>query len=177
MRTKMILLPLALLMVSDTGNWNADAENAKVEFSIKGPFGTVHGDFKGLKATIQFDVKNPEAGSITASIDAKTVSSGNGLRNHHLRTEEQFFNTDKYPTISFKSKKIEKTGNGYTASGDLTIKDVSKPERIPFTFAPNGNTGVFKGQFVIRREDFNLGKNGGSIGDDVTINLEVPVKQ
>src|SRR6201992_4071566 len=153
MRTKMILLPLALLMVSDTGNWNADAENAKVEFSIKGPFGTVHGDFKGLKATIQFDVKNPEAGSITASIDAKTVSSGNGLRNHHLRTEEQFFNTDKYPTISFKSKKMDKKADGFVALGDLTIKGVTQPVTIPFTFSPNGSSGIFKGTFTIKRED------------------------
>ena len=177
MRTKMILLPLVLLLTSDGGNWNADADKAKVEFSIKGPLGTVHGSFTGLKATIQFDVKNPEAGSITASIDAKTVSTGVGLRNHHLRNEEQFFNTDKYPTISFRSKKIEKAGSGYAASGELTIKDETKPLRLPFTFTSNGNSGLFKGQFVIRREDYNLGKPGGSIGDDVTVTLEVPVTQ
>jgi len=173
----MILLPLALLIGSGVGNWNTDAAKAKVAFSVKGPLGTVHGEFTGLKATIQFDVKNPGAGSITASIDANTVSTGIGMRNHHLKSEEQFLNTDKYREISFHSKKIEKTGNGYIASGDLTIKGVSKPVRIPFTFAPGGKNGVFKGQFVIKREDFNIGKPGGSTGDDVTISLEVPVSQ
>ena len=177
MRTKMIILPLLLVLASDTGNWNADADKAKVEFNIKGPFGTVHGEFKGLKATIQFDVKNPEAGSISASIDATTVSTGIGLRNHHLRTEEQYFNTDKYPTISFRSKKIEKAGSGYAASGELTLKGITKPLRLPFTFTSNGNNGTFKGQFVIKREDFNLGKPGGSTGDDVTVTLDVPVSQ
>jgi polyisoprenoid-binding protein YceI len=177
MRTKLILLPLALLIGSGVGNWKADASKAKVEFSVKGPLGTVHGEFTGLKATIQFDVKNPGAGSISASIDPKTVSTGIGLRNHHLRTEEQYLNTDKYPLISFHSRKIEKTANGYTASGDLTIKGVSKPVQLPFTFTPGGNSGLFKGQFVIKREDFNIGKPGGSTGDDVTISLEVPVSQ
>jgi polyisoprenoid-binding protein YceI len=177
MRTKMILLPLALLIGSGVGNWKPDTSKAKVAFSVKGPLGTVHGEFAGLKATIQFDVKNPGAGSITASIDANTVTTGIGMRNHHLKSEEQFLNTDKYPEISFHSKKIEKTGNGYTASGDLTIKGVSKPVQIPFTFTPGGNSGVFKGQFVIKREDFNIGKPGGSTGDDVTISLELPVSQ
>src|SRR5882757_2320806 len=81
------------------GNWTVDTANAKVSFSIKGPFGTVHGDFTGLKATIDFDEKNPAGGSITANIDPKTVSTGIGLRNRHLRNEEEYFNTDKYPEI------------------------------------------------------------------------------
>ena len=173
----MTLLLLALLAGMESGNWNADASRAKVQFSIKGPFGTVHGDFTGLKATIRFDGKNPGSGSISASIDAKTVSTGIGMRNHHLRSEEQYLNTDKYPLITFHSKTIEKTANGYIANGNLTLKDVTKPVKIPFTFLPNGNSGVFKGQFVIRREDFNIGKPGGSIGDDVTISLEVPVSR
>ena len=174
----MILLPLALLVGSGVGNWNTDAAKAKVAFSVKGPLGTVHGEFTGLKATIQFDPKNPAAGSISASIDPKTVSTGIGLRNHHLRNEEQYLNTDKYPSISFHSKKIEKTGSGYTASGDLTLKGVNKPVQIPFTFSPSGNSGVFKGQFVIKRADFNIGgKPGGSVGDDITISLEIPVSQ
>jgi polyisoprenoid-binding protein YceI len=178
MRTKMILLPLVLLIGSESANWNADASKAKVEFSIKGPLGTVHGNFTGLKATIQFDVKDPGAGSISASIDPKTVSTGIGMRNHHLRSEEQYLNTDKYPLISFRSKKIEKTGNGYTANGELTLKGVTKPVQIPFTFSPSGNSGVFKGQFVIKRGDFNIGgKPGGSVGDDITISLEIPVSQ
>jgi polyisoprenoid-binding protein YceI len=174
----MILLPLLLLIGTESGTWKADPSKAKVEFSIKGPLGTVHGDFTGLKATIQFDPKNPAAGSISASIDPKTVSTGIGLRNHHLRSEEQYLNTDKYPLISFHSKKIEKTGSGYTASGDLTLKGVSKPVQIPFSFSPSGNSGVFKGQFVIKRGDFNIGgKPGGSVGDDITISVEVPVSQ
>ena len=178
MKIKTILLPVAfLLSPALSGTWNADAAKAKVEFSVKGPFGTVHGNFTGLKASIQFDEKNPAAGSISASIDAATVSSGSGLRNHHLKNEEQWLNTDKYPTISFRSKKIEKSANGYTALGDLTLKGTTKPVQLPFTFTPTGNSGVFKGPFTIKREDYTIGKQGGSVGDDITISLEIPVNR
>jgi polyisoprenoid-binding protein YceI len=159
------------------GSWNVDTVNAKVGFSVKGPFGTVHGNFTGLKATIDFDEKNPGAGSIAASVDAKTVSTGVGMRNKHLRSEDQFFNTDKYPEISFHSKKIEKTATGYEAAGELTMKGVTKPVEIPFTFSNKEGAGLFKGQFTIKRADFSLGKPGGSIGEEVTIDLEVPVKK
>jgi polyisoprenoid-binding protein YceI len=61
--------------------------------------------------------------------------------------------------------------------GELTIKGVTKPAEIPFTFTSDGNSGVFKGHFTIKREDFNVGKPGGSVGSLVTINLVVPVKK
>ena len=159
------------------GNWNADTANAKITFSVKGPFGTVNGSFTGLKATIKFDEKDLAGSSVQASIDPKTVSTGVGLRNHHLRNEEEWFNTDKFPVISFQSRKIEKAASGFKATGDLTMKGVSKRVEIPFTFTPNGDGGAFKGQFTIKRTDYNLGKPGGSVGEEVTIDLLVPVKK
>jgi polyisoprenoid-binding protein YceI len=172
MKTSLIIFCLLLAT-----NWTVDTAGAKVGFSVHGPFGTVNGSFSGLEAVIQFDPNNPAGGSIKASIDATTVNSGVGLRNHHLKSEEQYLNTDKYPRITYKSAKIEKTGAGYKATGELTIKDVTKPVEIPFTFTPNGNSGIFKGSFTFKREDFNIGKSGGSIGDMITITLEVPVKK
>jgi polyisoprenoid-binding protein YceI len=159
------------------GNWNVDSANAKVGFSVKGPFGTVNGTFSGLKSTIKFDPADLAGSSVQASIDANTVSSGVGVRNHHLKSEEQWLNTEKYPLITYKSTKIEKAGAGYKAVGELKIKDVSKPVEIPFTWTPNGNSGVFKGEFAFKRLDFNLGKAGGTVGDVITIHLEVPVKK
>jgi polyisoprenoid-binding protein YceI len=174
---KFMLQSVVIVGLVFSTNWNADTANAKIGFSIKGPFGTVNGSFTGLKATIIFDEKDLAGSSFKASIDAKTVTTGVGMRNHHLRNEEQWLNTDKFPEITFQSKKIEKQAAGFLARGDLTLKGVAKPIDIAFTFAPSGNAGVFKGQFTIKREDYNLGKPGGSVGDVVTINLEVPVKK
>ena len=72
-----------------TGNWTADTDKAKITFTVDGPFGKVHGSFSGLKSEFQFDEKDLSKSTITASIDAATVSSGVGLRNTHLRNEEQ----------------------------------------------------------------------------------------
>jgi polyisoprenoid-binding protein YceI len=176
MKIKQILTVSAfMLLLPGASEWKVDP-NTKVSFTVHGPFGMVHGSFTGLEATIQFDEKNPSAGSVIASVDAKTVSSGVSLRNSDLRNKEEWLNTDKYPRIHFKSKKIDKTANGFSVSGELTLKSITKPVVIPFNFTGKGNTGNFKGQFTIRREDFNVGKPGGSVGDIITIMLDVPVK-
>ncbi len=177
MKFKQIVATTAfILILPANGNWKPDTANAKVNFTVEGPFGTVHGSFTGLEATINFNEKSLSGNSITASIDAKTVSTGVSLRNYDLRNEEKWLNTDKFPRISFKSNKIEKTANGFKAAGDLTIKGVTKPVDIPFTFTNKESSGIFAGKFTIKREDYNIGKPGGSVGDIITIILTVPVK-
>jgi len=175
--TKFMVVSAFIVGLPFAGNWNADTTNAKISFTVKGPFGTVHGSFTGLKAAIQFNEKDLPGSSVFASVEAKTVSTGIGLRNHDLRSKEEWLNTDKYPQIAFRSKKIDKTDKGYIAIGDLTLKGITKREEIPFTFTSNGATGLFKGQYLIKREDFKIGKQGGSVGSDITIILEVPVKK
>jgi polyisoprenoid-binding protein YceI len=159
-----------------SGNWKPDAAKAKISFSVKGPFGTVNGNFSGLQATIVFDEKDPSKATISASVDPKTVSTGVSLRNSDLRKKEEWFNADKYPRISFKSKKIEKSDKDYKLLGDLTIKNVTKPVEIPFSFIGKAGTGTFKGHFTIQRSDYGLGKPGGSVGSTITIDLTIPVK-
>jgi polyisoprenoid-binding protein YceI len=177
MKFKQLLAVSAIILIlPNPGNWKVDTANAKVSFSVHGPFGTVHGSFTGLEATINFNEKNLSGSSISASIDAKTVSTGVSLRNSDLRKKEEWLNTDKYPRITFKSKKIEKTANGYKAIGDMTIKAATKPVEIPFTFTKKDATGIFKGQFTIKREDYGVGKPGGSTGSVITIMLTVPAK-
>ena len=170
------LLAIASLVPLAT-NWKADPATAKVSFSIKGPFGTVHGSFSGLKANIRLDEKDLAGSAVSASIDAGTVSTGIGLRNRDLRKKEEWLDTDKYPQISFASKKIEKTSTGYKALGNLTLKGTTRSVEIPFTFTPSGNSGVFKGHFTIHRMDYKVGKEGGSVGSDISIDLEVPVSK
>ncbi|MHA4806913.1 DUF5723 family protein [Flavitalea flava] len=176
MKTKSIILMSTILAgLTFAGNWSADTSKAKIMFSVKGPFGTVHGSFSGLKTTIQFNEKDLTGSSISASIEATTVSTGIGLRNSDLRKKEEWLNAEKFPQISFHSKKIEKKATGYSALGDLTLKGITKPIEIPFSFSADGASGLFKGQFTINRHDYNLGKSGGSVGEIITINLQVPV--
>ncbi|HMC84934.1 MAG TPA: YceI family protein [Chitinophagaceae bacterium] len=172
-----LMLSLIVTVLPFAANWKADTANAKVDFTVKGPFGTVHGSFSGLKATIKFDEKDLAGSELIASIDVKTVSTGVGLRNKDLRNKDIWFNAAKFPMISFKSKKIRKTASGFSAMGDLTIKGITKEIEIPFTFTGKGDSGIFKGQFHINRQEYKVGNKGGSVGDDITINLEVPTKK
>jgi polyisoprenoid-binding protein YceI len=170
------LFPVVFAGVLFAVDWKADASKAKVDFHIKSALGMVHGHFTGLKSTIRFDEHDLAGSSIVASIDPKSVATGIGLRNHHVREEEQFLDVSKHPEISFRSTKIIKSDNGFNADGELTLKGVTKPIQIAFTFSPNGNNAaVFKGQFTIKRLDYNIGKPGGSVGETITIDLEVPV--
>jgi polyisoprenoid-binding protein YceI len=175
--TQIIARSFIIAGLAFASNWNVDTANAKITFAVKGPFGTVHGNFTGLKATIKFDEKDLPGSSVSASVEAKTVSTGVSMRNHDLRTEEKWLNTDKYPQISFHSTKIEKTEKGFKAIGSLTLKGTTRPAEIQFTFANKEAGGLFKGEFQVKREDYDVGKPGGSVGSIITINLEVPVKK
>ena len=154
--------------------WNSNASTAQTKFSISGPFGAVHGTLGGLKSTILFDENNLAASSVSASVDSKSISTGIGMRNRDLQ-KEKYLNSENYPSLSFRSDKIQKSGTGYIAIGSLTIKGVTTRIEIPFTFSEKGNAGVFKGGFTIKRQDYGVGNSGGSIGSTVTIDLEVPV--
>ena len=148
-----------------------------ITFEANGPFGKVIGSFSGLDAAIVFDQDNLTASSIKASVDVKTIETGIGLRNSDLREKEEWFNEAKYPSITLKSRQIQKVGEGYKLLADLTIKGVTKQIEIPFKFTTSGTGAVFNGQFEINREDFGIGKSGGGVGKTVLIKLEVPVRK
>src|ERR1700733_10130844 len=85
MKLKQIIARSAVIAgLTFASGWTVDTANAKVTFSVSGPFGTVHGSFQGLKATIKFNEKDLAASSIRASIDAKTVKTGIGKRDKDL---------------------------------------------------------------------------------------------
>jgi len=172
-----VALSAGIIAMPVTSHWNADKTNTKITFSVKGPFGTVHGHFSGLKSSIQFNEKDLKSSSIEADIPANTVSTGIGLRNSDLKRKKEWLDTEKYPQISFQSKQITKTAAGYLAQGELTLKGVKKPAVISFTFTNQGKNATFKGRFTLKRQDFNVGPAGGSVGSIVSINIEVPVHQ
>jgi len=151
--------------------WQPTASS--VGFKIKMWGITIDGTLKGLAATLRFDPQNAASSSLTATVDAATLDTDNSLRNSHLREKEAFFDVAKYPKITMKSTKIEKTPTGYIGYFDLTIKATTKPLKMPFTFTQTGNKAVFAGSTTINRRDWSVG--GGTLGlsNDVVINLTV----
>jgi polyisoprenoid-binding protein YceI len=160
------VLTSAFNLVTSPINWKVKDDNYTVKFTSK----KVEGIFKGLKSDIHFDEANLAASKITASIDATTVSTGNGMRNKHAR---QGLGADQYSTIKFVSTSIAKTSKGYEATGKLTIRDVTKEIKLPFTFTQNPGGGVFKGGFSVVPADYNVKKSGTP--DKLDLQIEVPV--
>jgi polyisoprenoid-binding protein YceI len=132
------------------------------------------GVFKDFKGTLLFDEQNPGAGKFDVSIDAASINTGNGLQNKHAKSDE-WFDVAKYPTIRFTSTSFAKSGSGYTVTGTLELHGVKKQIPIPFTFSKTAQGGTFAGSFTVNRNDYKLGKPGGDVGEEIKIDISVPV--
>jgi polyisoprenoid-binding protein YceI len=175
MRKVFLLFALFAFNVSFAQKWTPTTGTAK--FSLKMLGLGVDGNFKGLKANIDFNPENPANSSIFASVDASTVSTDNSLRDTHMREKPEFFEVAKYPTLSLKSTSITKSGSSYIGTFNFTIKNVTKPVKIPFIFTQTGDKGTFVANFEINRKDWNFGGNTMGMSDKVKISLSLNVQQ
>jgi polyisoprenoid-binding protein YceI len=146
----------------------------------------VRGGFRSVNGSVVFDPDNLAASSIEAVIDAASINTNDDQRDAHLRSAD-FLDVEKYPTITFKSSKVEPAGDGeWKATGDLSIHGVSRPvvlkvegptneEKDPWGNIRVGASAITK----IRRSDFGLTWNaaletgGILVGDDLKIELDV----
>jgi len=113
-------------------------------------------------------------------IDAKSVSTGSALFNEHIQGED-YLDTAKYPTATFKSTKVVFQGDKpATIEGNLTIKGVTKPvtltvtsfQAMPHPMVKKDAIGA-NARTTVKRSDFNMGKNAPYVGDEVTIDIAI----
>ena len=168
--------------------WNIDTAHAQANFAARHMMiTTVRGSFNKITGTINFDPANPSAASVEAVIETASMgSTGNDQRDGHLKSPD-FLDIEKFPTITFKSTKVEASADGSTAkiTGDLTIKGVTKSVVLDSEFlgqgkSPFGTTVAgFNGKTKINREDFGLTWNmaletgGWLVAKDITIELDL----
>ena len=171
MKTKLLIGLAAVLLTSafvvyKTINWKVKDDYSVMVY--KG--GTKFFTFTGLKAVILFDEENPEKSKISASVDATSVNPGekNDALREGAKTPETL-DIAKYPIISFESTAITKKDNGYEATGNLTLKGITKEIKLPFTFEKE----VFIGGFTIEPKDFNI--TNTNFQHQLNIVLIVPV--
>ena len=119
-------------------------------------------------------------GSVDVSIDAKSVNTGLALFNGHIQGED-YFDTAKYPTITFTSTKVKFDGDKPVAvDGNLTIKGVTKPVTLTVTSFQSMPHPMLKKDAIgadaitkVKRSDFNMGKNVPYVSDEVTLTIAV----
>jgi polyisoprenoid-binding protein YceI len=170
--------------------WKIDPMHTGASFTVKHMMvSNVRGHFAKVSGTVLYDGKNLADSSVTALIDASTINTDEEKRDQHLKSAD-FFDVAKYPTITFKSTKVEPETNGFKVIGDLTIHGVTKsvtllantlpaPIKDPYGNLRTGTEATTK----INRKDFglafdkNLDNGGALVGDDVEITLDVELTQ
>jgi polyisoprenoid-binding protein YceI len=167
--------------------WKIDPAHSAAEFKVKHMMiSNVKGTFSGLSGTLTEHTTDSTLSSVEASIPVNTISTGDPQRDGHLKGAD-FFDSDKFPTLNFKSTQVVRKGEAeYSVTGDLTVHGVTKP----VTFAvegpsapgkdPWGNTRIgLAATAKINRKDFGLSWNaaletgGFLVGDEVSITLDV----
>ena len=113
------------------------------------------------------------------NIDVANINTGVTERDGHLQGEK-WFDAANHPAINFTSSKIEKSENGYNATGTLSIKGITKGLTIPFNFVQIPSKKPihvfnFISDFTIKRSEFGIGKTDGDVSDEVVLHVEIPV--
>jgi len=181
---KLKLFPLLALLLSSLAAFAAeeykiDPVHSNATFSVKHLLvSTVRGRFTQVNGTILIDDADMTKSSVNAVITTSSITTDNERRDNHLKSAD-FFEVAKYPEITFKSTKVEKTSDGYAATGLLTIKDVSKEVHLPFTLAK----GEARGKAIlgvetatqINRLDYhvNYDTTGTTVSKDVKIEINL----
>jgi polyisoprenoid-binding protein YceI len=185
MRISTLFASLTLLTAAPAfaTTYTIDPAHSAATFTIKHlAVSTVRGEFGKLSGTVELDRANLRASKVEATIDATTVSTREPKRDAHLKSPD-FFDVAKFPTLSFKSTKVEPTSGGrLKLTGDLTIHGVTKSVTFDVdplsadTKSPFGSTVVGTSATThLNRRDFgvNGGAAGAIVGDDVAVTLDL----
>jgi len=170
-----------------TTTWNIDPAHSHAQFKVKHMMiSNVKGEFTAVKGTLTYDSENIANSRVEASIDATTINTREPQRDAHLKSAD-FFDVEKFPTLTFKSTKVTKKGEGELAvAGELTIHGVTRnvvfevegpsaPVKDPWGLTRFGLEATAK----INRKDFGLTWNtvleagGIAVGEEVSITLDV----
>ena len=184
-----LTLTLAMFAVqAQAQTFQIDPVHSNVSFKIRHIVSNVTGRFDDFGGTIEVDRADLTKSSVNFTIQAKSIDTDNEYRDKDLRSPN-FFDVDKYPTITFKSSKIEKTGDDvYDVTGEFSMHGVTDTITIPVTvlgFAPGmrgATMGGFETSFTIQRKDYGiiwnrtLDSGGLLLGDDVHVDVAIESK-
>jgi polyisoprenoid-binding protein YceI len=176
----------ATLAIPDylAGTWKPDPVHSEIAFSVRHLMvSKARGRFTSYDATIVTS-QDPLASTVTATIDLASIDTGNAPRDNHLRSAD-YFDVERYPTMSYRSTGIRQTNSGWVIDGDLTLHGVTR--HVPLAvevngFGPDpfgGHRAGFSATAQLNRRDFGIdlmlpmAAGGVAVGDKVSISLEI----
>lgn len=171
--------------------WQIDQSHTSVTFGVRHMMvSTVRGVFHKVSGSVGFDPKNPEKSWANIEVDIASIDTREPKRDDHLRSAD-FFDAAQFPKMTFKSTKITKKGaDEYELTGDLTIKDITRPVTFEVTDVTGEHADPWgsirmgaSAKTKIKRSDFKMTWNaaleagGVLVGDEVKIELEVELQR
>jgi polyisoprenoid-binding protein YceI len=173
-----LFLAAALPAIAETDTFTFDKAHTLIGFRIRHILTKVEGRFKSFDGTIWIDRTNPAASKVDLTIQTASIDTGVEARDNDLRSPN-FFDAARYPTITFKSTRIEPKGNDqYDVTGDFSLHGVTKQIRVPVKALGFANMGKmekagFEVSFPIDRKEYGIVKLIPVVGEDVEINIQV----
>ena len=177
---------LSLPAAAATSTWQIDPAHSAAQFAVKHlAISTVRGAFTSVKGTVQFDDKDITKSSVEVTIDVNSVDTRQPDRDKDLRSDH-FFDAEHFPTITFKSKRVEQVSPGkLKITGDLTIHGITKevvldvdgptaPIKDPWgnqRMAINATTKINRQDFGVKW-NATMDNGGVVVGDEVTITID-----
>jgi polyisoprenoid-binding protein YceI len=170
--------------VRQAATWRIDPTHSELLFRVRHIVSRVTGTFTDWEGALTADAGNWSAGSVSVTVRTASISTNNQRRDTHLRSAD-FFEVEKYPTMTFVSRSVAMTGDSVTLAGELTIKDVTKPVVLTGSLlglvpSSEGKDRVgFSASTRVNRLDYGLTWNraaeGGGLvlGDDVQIEITI----
>jgi polyisoprenoid-binding protein YceI len=178
-------LAMAATALAQVGNWQIDPNHSAAQFSVRHlGVSTVRGAFTKVTGSAKYDPANPASDSLDATIDVSSVDTRVEMRDKDLRSPN-FFDVEKYPTITFHSKSVKAAGAGkLEITGDLTIHGVTKEVVLDVDGPsapikdPWGNQRIGASASTrVNRHDFGVNGGAGAVGDDINITIDVELIQ
>ena len=182
--TRMLMI-IALVVLTPVGSgfaqeYTIDASHSTVGFSIRHIVSRTTGRFNDVKGSITYDPENPANAAVNATIAMASIDTDNARRDGHLKSAD-FFDVERYPSMTFVSSSAESKGDILMITGDLTMHGVTNrvvlPVEVlgigthPMTRAP---VAGFQAELIVKRSDFGVNTwtdAAGVLGDDVAVTL------
>jgi polyisoprenoid-binding protein YceI len=166
--------------------WDFDLTHSSINFHVRHlMISKVHGRFAKWSGVLELDEQDLTRSRLEVAIDASSVDTKEERRDTHLRSPD-FLDVEKFPDITFKSRSIERDGDGYIVTGDITIHGVTREVKLEvegggeYVKDPWGGTRTgFSARAKLNRKDFGLTWNmaleagGFVVGDKLEISLEI----
>jgi polyisoprenoid-binding protein YceI len=180
------LLLTGVSAFAQSSSWTMDPDHTQVNFQIRHMgVSTVRGSISGVTGTVVWDANNPSKSRVEATITTKTVTTNNEKRDTHLKSPD-FFNVEKFPTMTFKSTAVTGVSGKLQVVGDLTLNGVTKSVTLDVD-GPSAPQKDQKGRLItgfsasgtLSRADFNFGQKFTTpvLGDEVKFTIDVEADQ